>query len=163
MTRSYSKIVAQHQRDFPHQVRLRNAGDWRDRYCSRMHYMVTAAALVIWFEGGRGGDRLWVYGFKAADQAAAFQRWADGCGINWSIRPQDDQRPRPPMPPERPETNERYTGHASAAVQRITSGDANRRHVGAHGGVELRCCAGQATADEGGADLRIREAGHRSV
>jgi len=28
-----------------------------------------------------------VFGFKAADQAADFQQWADTCGIDWTVEP----------------------------------------------------------------------------
>jgi hypothetical protein len=55
---------------YRHQVYLRNAGDWREEHCSRQHYAVTRGRLVLWFEKGAGGAPLFVYGFKAADQAA---------------------------------------------------------------------------------------------
>jgi hypothetical protein len=31
VTRTYRQIVADHRRHCPHQVKLANAGDWRDR------------------------------------------------------------------------------------------------------------------------------------
>jgi hypothetical protein len=76
MSRSYPKIVADYHRQYPHQVRLTNAGDWREDYCSRAHYAVTGGPLVLWFEKAEGRD-VFVYGFKSAEHAEAFQRWAD--------------------------------------------------------------------------------------
>ena len=35
MSRPYRKIVAEYQRQYPHQVRLQNTGDWRFDHCSR--------------------------------------------------------------------------------------------------------------------------------
>ena len=80
MSRSYRKLVADHHREFPHQVRLKNTGDWRSDHCSRAHYQATGGPLVWWHEGGFS-----VYGFKRADQAAEFQHWADTCGIDRTI------------------------------------------------------------------------------
>jgi len=72
VTRTYRQIVANHQRQYPHQVKLANAGDWRDRHCSHKAREIMSGPLVQWFEGG-----LWVYGFKTAEQAAAFKAWSE--------------------------------------------------------------------------------------
>jgi len=80
MSRPYSRIVAEYHRQYPHQVRLRNTGDWRFDHCSRAHYQITRGVLAWWHEEGAS-----MFGFKTADQAAAFQRWADTCGIDWNV------------------------------------------------------------------------------
>lgn len=84
MSRPYRKILADYHRQFPHQVRLRNTGDWRFDHCSRAHYQFS------------------VFGFKTAEQAAAFQRWTDTSGIDWSIELRAQPLPHPEKPPERP-------------------------------------------------------------
>jgi len=98
--------VAQELREFeaqiyPHQVKLANAGDWRDRHCNHKAREIMPGPLVRWFEDA--GDRLWVYGFKTAEQAAAFKAWSESCGIDWNV-PASEQPPktRPPRPPEGP-------------------------------------------------------------
>jgi hypothetical protein len=96
-SRSYSKMVAQYHRDYPHTVTVRNGDDWRDHYLSRAHYAATEGPLVQWFEDGRR-----VYGFKTAGQAAAFKQWVDTCGIDWSTGPRDGPIPDFVKPPERP-------------------------------------------------------------
>jgi hypothetical protein len=80
-------------------VRLQNTCDWRFDHCSRAHYQATGGLLVWWHEEGAS-----VFGFKTADQAAAFQRWAETCGIDWMIGPRAQLLPHPPKPPERPGT-----------------------------------------------------------
>ena len=100
MSRPYRKMVAEYQRQYSHQVRLRNTGDWRFDHCSRAHYQVAGGNLVWWHEGT--GES--IFGFKTADQAAAFQRWADTCGINWTVEPRAQPLPHPEPPPERPWT-----------------------------------------------------------
>ena len=70
-----------YHRDYLHRVEVQNGGDWRAECWSRQHYVVTGGPLVRWFEAGKP-----VYGFKTADQAAAFLRWLDSCGIDWSTR-----------------------------------------------------------------------------
>jgi hypothetical protein len=99
VSRPYRKIIAEYHRQYPHQVRLRNTGDWRFDHCSRAHYQVTGSALVWWHEDGAS-----VFGFKTADQAVAFQRWANTCGIDWTVEPRAQPLPHPPKPPERPWT-----------------------------------------------------------
>lgn len=106
-SRSYSKIVAQYHRDYAHTVTVKNGGDWREEYLSRAHYAATKGALVLWYEDGRK-----VYGFKAADQAAAFKQWVDTCGIDWTTRPRDGPIPDFVKPPERPTAHEGYSGHS---------------------------------------------------
>ena len=103
MARSYSKIVADHRRAYPHQVRLKNADDWRADYCSRQHYVITGGVLALWFER-EGSESLSVFGFTTAEQAAAFEAWTKTCGIDWSIRPREQPLPLPPKPPARPTT-----------------------------------------------------------
>lgn len=100
MSRPYSRIVADYHRQYPHQVRLTNTGDWRFDHCSRAHFQVTQDRLVWWHEGT--GES--IFGFKTAEQAAAFQRWADRCGIDWTVEPRAQPLPHPPKPPERPWT-----------------------------------------------------------
>jgi len=63
------------------------------------HYQVTGGTLVWWHEDGFS-----VFGFKAADQAAAFQRWADTCEIDWTVGSRAQPLPHPEKPPERPAT-----------------------------------------------------------
>jgi hypothetical protein len=53
-----------------------------------------------------------VFGFKEGDQAEAFQRWADTCGIDWSIEPRAQPLPILIPPPERPPT---YPSAASSS------------------------------------------------
>lgn len=89
------RIVADYHRQYPHQVRLPNTGDWRFDHCSRAHYQVTGGRLVWWHEDGAS-----MFGFTTTDQAAAFQRWAETCGIDWTLEPRA-QPPQEPAP-ERP-------------------------------------------------------------
>ena len=98
VTRTYRQIVADHRRHCPHQVKLANAGDWRDRHSTHKAREISGSPLVQWFEHG-----VWVYGFKTAKQAAAFKAWSESCGIDWSVPP-SEQPPetRPPKPPEGP-------------------------------------------------------------
>ncbi len=52
--------------------------------------------LVMWFEDGRT-----FYGFKTAEQAAAFTVWSQTSGIDWSVSPHDQPiETWPPAPPE---------------------------------------------------------------
>lgn len=99
MSRSYSRIVADYERQYPHKVRLPNTGDWRFDHCSRAHYQATGGHLVWW-----KADGLSVFGFKTPEQAAAFQHWSESCGIDWSVEPRAQPLPHPPPPPERPST-----------------------------------------------------------
>jgi hypothetical protein len=112
VTRTYRQIVADHRRHYPHQVRLTNAGGWRDRYSAHKAREIMSGPLVQWFEGP-DKYRRWVYGFKTAEQAAAFRTWSENCGIDGSV-PASEQPPetRPPKPPESPV-------HGAAAVNRI--------------------------------------------
>lgn len=100
MARSYRSIVRDYQRQYAHQVRLRNTGDWRSDHTGRAHYMVTGGPLVWWHEGTDES----IFGFATAEQAAAFQRWADTCGIDWTVEPRAQPLPHPEPPPERPRT-----------------------------------------------------------
>jgi hypothetical protein len=110
MTRTYRQIVADHRRHYPHQVKLANAGDWRDRHCSHKAREIMSGPLVQWFEGG-----LWVYGFKTAEQAAAFKAWSESCSIDWAVPPAE-------QPPEtRPEKPLEGPVHGQPAVSRINS------------------------------------------
>jgi hypothetical protein len=110
VTRTYRQIVADHRRRYPHQVKLANAGGWRDRHCTHKAREIVAGPLVQWFEGP-DNDRRWVYGFETPEQAAAFKAWSESCGIDWAVPP-DEQATRPPSPPEGPV-------HASPALNRI--------------------------------------------
>jgi hypothetical protein len=49
----YRYIVADHRRQYPYQVKLANAGEWRDRHCSHKAREIVSGPLVQWFEGGR--------------------------------------------------------------------------------------------------------------
>ena len=98
MSRPYRKMVAEYQRQYPHQVRLRNTGDWRFDHCSRAHYQVTHSHLDWWHEGTDES----IFGFTSAEQAAGFKRWADTCGIDWTVEPRAQPLPHPEPPPERP-------------------------------------------------------------
>ncbi len=100
MSRSYRKIVADYHRRYPHQVRLANSGDWRHVHTGRAHYQVTGGPLVWWSEDGFS-----VFGFTTADQAAAFRRWSETCGIDWTVEPRAQPLPHPEPPPERPATS----------------------------------------------------------
>jgi hypothetical protein len=113
VTRTYRQIVADHQRQYPHQVKLANAGDWRDRHCSHKAREIMSGPLVKWVEGPYH-DRRGVYGFKAPEQATAFKAWSESCGIDWTVPP-TEQPPetRPPKPPE-------GVVHGAVAVDRIT-------------------------------------------
>src|SRR5438445_11553892 len=86
----YRQIVANHRRQYPHQVKFANAGEWCDRHCSHKAREIMPGPLVQWFEGA--GDGVWVYGFKTAEQAAAFKGLSESCGIDWSV-PASDQPP----------------------------------------------------------------------
>jgi hypothetical protein len=101
MSRSYRNIVAQYRRDYPYTVAIINGDDWRDEYLGRAHYAATRGTLVQWYEAGRK-----FYGFKSADQAAAFKHWVDTCGIDWSTRPRDGPIPDFVKPPERPDSGQ---------------------------------------------------------
>jgi hypothetical protein len=46
VSRSYRKLVADYQRQYLHQMRLKNAGDWRSDHTGRAHYQVTGGPLV---------------------------------------------------------------------------------------------------------------------
>ena len=97
MSRPYRKIVADYRRNYLHQVVVRNGDDWRGQYLDDQHYAVTGGPLVLWYqEDGK------VYGFKSADQAAAFKAWVDTCGIDWSTRPRSGPIPDFVKPPPRP-------------------------------------------------------------
>ena len=113
MSRPYRKIVAQHHRDYPHTVTVPNGGGWRDGYLNRAQYAATEGALAMWFEEGKH-----VYGFKTADQAAAFKAWVDTCGIDWSTEPTDGPIPDFLKPPERPAIDPSYTGHSGSPKRR---------------------------------------------
>jgi hypothetical protein len=52
LSRPYRKIIAEYHRQYPHQARLQNTGDWRFDHCSRTHYHVMAGNLVWWYEDG---------------------------------------------------------------------------------------------------------------
>jgi hypothetical protein len=97
VSRPYRKSIADYHRQYPHTVRLKNIGDWRFDHCRRAHYQLTGGKLVCWHEDGFS-----VFGFKTADQAAAFQQWADTSGIDWTIEPRAQPLPYPKKPPERP-------------------------------------------------------------
>lgn len=97
-SRSYAKMVAQYRRDYPHTVTVINAREWRDKALGDQHYVVTRGPLVQWFENGES-----VFGFKTAEQAAAFQHWVDHCGIDWTADPRAGI-PDFDRPPERPVT-----------------------------------------------------------
>jgi hypothetical protein len=108
--RTYRQIVADHRRQYPHQVKLANAGDCRDRHCSHKAREIMFGPLVQWFEGG-----LWVYGFKTAEQAAAFKAWSQSCSIDWAVPPAEQP------PATRPEKALEGPVHGQPAVSRINS------------------------------------------
>jgi hypothetical protein len=93
-------------------VKLANAGGWRTSHCTHRAREIMSGPLVQWFEGP-DNDRPWVYGFKTAEQAAAFKAGSESCGIDWSV-PASEQPPetRPAKPLEGPV-------HGAAAVGRI--------------------------------------------
>lgn len=66
-----------------------NAREWRDKVLDRAHFAATGGLLVHWFEDGEK-----VYGFKTAEQAAAFKRWVETCGIDWTTDPRGVPVPR---------------------------------------------------------------------
>ncbi len=99
MSRPYSRIVADYRRQYPHVVRLTNTGDWRFDHCSRAHWQASGGPLVWWHEDGAS-----TFGFKTVEQAAAFQHWADTCGIDWTVESRAQSLPHPEKPPERPWT-----------------------------------------------------------
>jgi len=81
MTRTCRQIVADHRCHYPHQVKLADAGGWRDRHCAHKAREIMSGPLIQWFEGP-DNDRRWVYGFQAAEEAAAFRALLGGCGID---------------------------------------------------------------------------------
>jgi hypothetical protein len=114
VTRTYRQIIADPQRQYPHQVKLANAGDWRDRHCSLKAREIMSGPLVQWFEGP-DNDRQWVYGFKTLEQATAFKAWSENCSIDWAVPPAE-------QPPEtRPEKPLEGPVHGQPAVSRINS------------------------------------------
>jgi hypothetical protein len=94
----YRQSVANHRRQYPYQVNLANAGEWRDRHCSHEAHEIMPGPLVQWLEDA--GDRLWVYGFNTAAQAAAFKTWSESCGIDWSVPASEQPSETRPPPPE---------------------------------------------------------------
>jgi predicted P-loop ATPase len=46
MARPYSKIVTDYQRQYLHQVRLTNTGDWRSDHTGRSYYQVARDWVV---------------------------------------------------------------------------------------------------------------------
>ena len=94
MTRTYRRIVAQHQRDYPHQIRLEHAGGWRARHIHHAFHQLELAAVrdrMEWFEGG-----VTVFGFKSRAHCNAFYGWTLASGIEWRVPPEEqDQRPAP--------------------------------------------------------------------
>jgi len=67
VTWRYRHIVADYRRQYPHEVKLAHAGDWRARHCTHKAREIMPGPVVQWFEGH--GDRLWVYGFKTEGDA----------------------------------------------------------------------------------------------
>ena len=63
----------------------------------RAHYTATQGYPILWFENGAA-----VYGFKNAEQAAAFKAWVDTCGIDWTKNPRDGPISDFDKPAERP-------------------------------------------------------------
>jgi hypothetical protein len=100
VSRAYRKIIADYRHQYPHTVTVENGGEWREQYLSRAHYAATQGPLVQWYEDDRK-----IYGFKSAEQAAAFKHWVDTCGIDWSTLPErSGPIPEFDKPPERPPT-----------------------------------------------------------
>ena len=83
-------------REFPHQVRLTHADQWRGCHTGHAVHHLDASTYRRWAEGD-----VFIFGFKSADDAGAFKAWADTCGIDWSL-PADEQAHRPLKPPARP-------------------------------------------------------------
>jgi hypothetical protein len=66
-----------------------------------------------------------------AEQAAAFQRWADTCAIDWTVESRAQSLPHPPKPPEPAEVCQ--TGHAKhageLAVRSFASGSSGQSRM----------------------------------
>jgi hypothetical protein len=90
---SWRVTIGELARDFPHQVRLLHADLWRSCHTGHAVHHLDANAYRRWADGG-----FFVFGFKSADDAAAFRAWSDTCGIDWNL-PADEQAYRPPKPP----------------------------------------------------------------
>jgi hypothetical protein len=106
---SWRVTIEELARDFPHQVRLTHADIWRSCHIGHAVHHLDANAYRRWSEG----DAVFVFGFKSADDAAAFKAWSAACGIDWRL-PADEQAYRPPKSP---------TQHALAGPHRGYQGD----------------------------------------
>jgi hypothetical protein len=82
-------------REFPHQVRLAHADQWRGCHTGHAVCHLDASAYLRWTDGG-----VFLFGFKNVDDARAFKAWSDTCGIDWSL-PANEQAHGPSKPPQR--------------------------------------------------------------
>lgn len=96
----YRHIVADYERRFVHQVRLRNCRGWRMSHVdNQLDYLEYDKEKAWWHVGNEvKGTDFGVYGFKCPVHAAVLQDWSTRCGIDWSIPP-GEQTVRPPEPP----------------------------------------------------------------
>jgi hypothetical protein len=94
---SWRVTIEELAHEFPHQVRLTHADLWRSCHTGHAVYHLDANAYRRWSEG----EAVFVFGFKTADDAAAFKAWSETCGIDWTL-PADEQANRPPKPAARP-------------------------------------------------------------
>jgi hypothetical protein len=96
--RSWSQLKRNFVREFPHQVRLTNAGGWRTAHTSAALRSVDPRSLRWWTEGSDvDGALVSVWGFQRLEDAIWFELWATSSGIDWSDRP-EAQRERPFLP-----------------------------------------------------------------
>jgi hypothetical protein len=98
-----------------------SSGGWRDWHSAQKARAIMPGERAQWFEGS-DDDRRWVYGFKTAEQAAAFKAWSESCGIDWSV-PVSEQPPetRPPKSP-RARCGRRSIGSSGLAALRRAGG-----------------------------------------
>jgi hypothetical protein len=84
--------------EFPHQVRLANAGGWRTAHTSAALRSVDPRSVRWWTERSAvDGILTFVWGFKRFEDAIWFELWATSSGIDWTVRP-EAQHERPHLP-----------------------------------------------------------------
>lgn len=114
---TWSLIVVDCECRFRHKVRLPNAREWRLHHVEARlsHLSYERGEVGHWHTGSDlTGDFVGVWGFACAPQAAALRHWADTCGIDWSIDP-DNQVGRPPWPYRLETCPSRETLHSVAS------------------------------------------------
>jgi hypothetical protein len=85
-------------REFPHQVRLANAGGWRTDHTSAALRSVEPRSVQWWTEGSDvDGSSTSVWGFLRLEDCIWFELWATSSGIDWAVRP-EGQSERPYLP-----------------------------------------------------------------